>query len=113
MTKLLEKAFQDACKLLEVEQNAHAKWLLEELHSEAKWERAFGESEDVLEKLADGALEEKRKGKTTPRASGVEIADYHSENTIQICVTPKESNVNSRGRSPRCGRGKCHNPARG
>jgi hypothetical protein len=66
MTKLLEKAFREASKLPEVEQNALAKWLLDELHSEAKWERAFAESEDVLEKLADEALEEKRKGKTTP-----------------------------------------------
>lgn len=65
MTKLLDKAFKEASRLPEVEQNALAKWLLDELRSEAKWERAFAESEDILEKLADEALEEKRKGKKT------------------------------------------------
>ncbi len=66
MTKLLEKAFKEASKLPEMKQNALAKWLLEELHSEAKWENAFAESKDALEKLADEALEERRKGETTP-----------------------------------------------
>ncbi len=66
MTKLLEKAFREASRLPEVAQNAFAKWLLDELRSEAKWGRAFADSEDVLEKMADEALEEKRKGKTTP-----------------------------------------------
>jgi hypothetical protein len=65
MTNLLNKAFQEASRLPEVEQNALAKWLLDELHSEAKWEKAFAASEDVLEKLADEALEEKRKGNTS------------------------------------------------
>jgi len=66
MTTLLEKAFTEAARLPEVDQNALAKWVLDELHSEAKWQRTFGESEDVLEKLADEAIEDKRKGKTTP-----------------------------------------------
>jgi len=42
-----------------------AKWVLDELHSERAWAQAFAESEDVLEKLADEAITEKRKGKTT------------------------------------------------
>ena len=66
MTTLLENAFEEASKLPETDQNALAKWLLDELHSERRWAAAFAESEDVLEKLADEALEEKRKGKTTP-----------------------------------------------
>jgi hypothetical protein len=66
MTKLLERAFEEASRLPEMEQNALAKWLLDELHSEREWARAFAESEDVLERLADEALEDKRKGKTTP-----------------------------------------------
>ncbi len=65
MTTLLEKAFSEAARLPEVDQNALAKWVLDELHSETKWQRAFGESEDVLDKLADEAMEDKRKGKTT------------------------------------------------
>ncbi len=63
MTKMLEKAFEEASRLPESEQNALAKWLLDELHSAAKWERAFTDSQDVLEDLAEEALEEKRKGK--------------------------------------------------
>jgi len=66
MTKLLEKAFEEASRLPEMEQNALAKWVLEELHSEGAWEKAFAESEDVLEKLADEAISEKREGKTIP-----------------------------------------------
>ena len=66
MTALLAKAFQEANQLPDVEQNALAKWLLDELHSEKKWSEAFAESEDVLERLADEALAAKRQGKTTP-----------------------------------------------
>jgi len=66
MTKLLEKAFEEAARLPELEQNTLAKWLLDELHSERQWARTFAESEDVLERLADEAIEEKRKGKAKP-----------------------------------------------
>jgi hypothetical protein len=65
MTTLLKKAFDEATKLPDVEQNALARWLLDELESEKKWEQSFAESEDVLEKLADEALEAKKQGKTT------------------------------------------------
>ena len=64
MTKLLEKAFKKAVKLPEIEQNALAKWLLDELETERDWEKKFAESEDVLEKLADDALKDQRKGRT-------------------------------------------------
>lgn len=66
MTKLLEKAFKNASKLPEIEQNVLAKWLLEELKAERKWDQAFAESEDILGRLADEALEAHRRGKTTP-----------------------------------------------
>ena len=66
MTKLLERAFAEAAKLSDVEQNAIAKWLIEELTAERKWEEAFGNSQDVLDRLADEALEEDKKGKTEP-----------------------------------------------
>ena len=64
MTKLLEKAFKKAAKLPEVEQNALAKWMIEELESEVKWEKVFAGSEDVLDKLADEALASHRQRKT-------------------------------------------------
>jgi hypothetical protein len=66
MTKLLEKAFKKASELPEVEQNVLAKWVLEELESEEKWDKTFAGSEDVLEKMADEALDEHKKGKTKP-----------------------------------------------
>jgi len=66
MTKLLEKAFKEASRLRVVDQNAIAKWLLEELASEKKWELMFADSENVLDKLADEALADHKKGKTTP-----------------------------------------------
>lgn len=66
MTRLLEKAFKKASKLPVVDQNALAKWLLEELEAEKKWEIMFAESEDVLNRLADETLEAHKKGKTKP-----------------------------------------------
>ncbi len=63
MTQLLEKAFKEASKLPELEQNALACWLMDEIISERKWEQAFAESEDVLDKLADEALAEHAQGK--------------------------------------------------
>ena len=53
MTKLLERAFKEASKLPEVEQNALAKWAIEELEAEGKWEKAFAGSGDILDSLAD------------------------------------------------------------
>ncbi len=66
MTKLLEKAFEEASRLPELEQNALARWLIDEIIAEKKWEKAFAESEDVLEKLADEALAEHVESKTKP-----------------------------------------------
>jgi len=66
MTKLLEKAFKQASRLPELDQNALAKWLLTELESDRKWAKAFAESEDILGRLADEAIRAKKKGKTTP-----------------------------------------------
>jgi hypothetical protein len=64
MTELLERAFKKASALPEVEQNALAKWVIEELESERKWEKAFSDSEDVLDKLADEALAAHKQGIT-------------------------------------------------
>jgi len=66
VTKLLERAFREASKLPEVEQNALAKWVMEELETEGKWEKAFAGSEDVLDKLADEALAAHQQGRTRP-----------------------------------------------
>ena len=64
MTKLLEKAFKKASKLPVVDQNALAKWLLEELEADRKWDQMFAESENILDRLADEALSAHKRGKT-------------------------------------------------
>jgi hypothetical protein len=64
MTKLLERAFKEAEKLTTKEQDALARALLDELSSERRWEELFTGSQDLLEQLADEALEEHRAGRT-------------------------------------------------
>jgi hypothetical protein len=65
MTTMLERAFAEASKLPDIEQNALARWLLEEIESERKWETLFAESEDELGRLALEALAEDEEGNTT------------------------------------------------
>jgi len=64
MTKLLKKAFEEASKLPELEQNVLAKQLLNDLVAEKKWDKSFANSEDILSRLADEALEEHKQGRT-------------------------------------------------
>lgn len=64
MTQLLEEAFTEASKLPELQQNILAKWILDELLSENKWDSLFASSEDTLAALADEALIEYEQGKT-------------------------------------------------
>ncbi len=68
MTKLLEKAFTEAAKLPQDEQDSLARLLLAELASERRWSEAFAKSQDILAKLADEALAEFDAGKTKPLA---------------------------------------------
>jgi hypothetical protein len=64
MTNLLKKAFDEASKLPEVEQDALGRALLDELASERRWEELFAGPHDVLADLADEALAEHRAGRT-------------------------------------------------
>ncbi len=64
MTRLLEKVFAEAEKLPELEQNVLAKWLLNEIAAEKRWDKAFAESENVLEKLSEEGLREHKQKKT-------------------------------------------------
>ncbi|MBL7127868.1 MAG: hypothetical protein ISS16_02670 [Ignavibacteria bacterium] len=66
MTHLLKKAFERASKLSDEEQNELAKWLISELEAERKWDKSYSKSEDILDKLADEALNEYTAGKTKP-----------------------------------------------
>ena len=64
MTTLLQKAFEEASKLPENEQDALGRILLDELASERHWEELFAGSHDVLADLAEQALAEHRAGRT-------------------------------------------------
>jgi len=62
MTRLLEKAFEKASELSEAQQDDFAAFILDELKSERRWEKAFEDSQDELERLADEALDEHEAG---------------------------------------------------
>jgi len=64
MSKLLERAFAEASKLPEGEQEALAQWILAELEAERRWDARLSESPEDLASLAQEALEEHRRGTT-------------------------------------------------
>jgi len=66
MTKLLEDAMAEVRKLPEQEQDAVARQLLDELRSQAEWNRRFDASADKLRLFAAKAREEFFAGKTEP-----------------------------------------------
>ncbi len=66
MTHLLEKAFAEASRLPERDQDAIAEIVMAELASEERWRELFEESQDALAELAEEALAEHRAGKTKP-----------------------------------------------
>ncbi len=66
MTKLLKELIDKLCKLPPERQDEFAAWLLAEMEDEARWDKSFAESQDALEKLANEALEEHKRGETRP-----------------------------------------------
>ena len=66
MTQSLERAFGELSRLLESQQDALARRLLDELAAEKKWDDLFAESEGLLATLADEALEVHKSGKAKP-----------------------------------------------
>ncbi len=64
MTKLLEKAFTEASKLSQSEQDLLARFLLADLASEHRWSEAFANSRAQLADLAEEALAEVDAGRT-------------------------------------------------
>ncbi len=66
MTKLLKEVLAKLSKLSPERQDELAAWLLAEMEDEARWDKSFVESQDALEKLADEALEEHKRGETRP-----------------------------------------------
>jgi hypothetical protein len=66
MTKLLKEVLAKLSKLSPERQDEFAALLLAEMEDEARWDKSFAESQDALEKLADEALEEHKRGETRP-----------------------------------------------
>lgn len=66
MTALLEQALARLRQFPEDEQDRIASSLLEELESEADWNRQFGASQDLLASMGAEALTNLRAGRTTP-----------------------------------------------
>jgi hypothetical protein len=66
MTQLLEKAYSEASRLPEREQDAIASAVLDMIGDEEQWSRQFAASQNALAKLAEEALAEHRAGKTLP-----------------------------------------------
>lgn len=64
MTRLLEKAFEEARKLSEEDQDALAWQMLEEIADDRRWNEVFARSQDALEKLADEARADIKAGRT-------------------------------------------------
>ncbi|MBI4494628.1 MAG: hypothetical protein HY690_17765 [Chloroflexi bacterium] len=64
MSKLLTKAFAEASKLPESEQEALAAWILEELAADRRWQEALTDSGEFLAQLADEAVSEHREHRT-------------------------------------------------
>jgi hypothetical protein len=66
MTELLQRAFDLASQLPVEEQDAIAAQVIEDIESETRWDASFARSHDILEQMADEALQEHRAGLTLP-----------------------------------------------
>jgi len=66
MTKLLNKAFEEAAKLPADAQDALAAAILEEVAADGLWDAAFARKPAALEHLAEEALREHRAGQSQP-----------------------------------------------
>jgi len=64
MTELLERAIAKLQALSELEHDAIAAMILEELEDELRWDASFARSPDILAKLAASAMAEHRAGQT-------------------------------------------------
>jgi hypothetical protein len=62
MTQLLEQALTEVKKLPEMEQDAIATLILEELADERRWQESFARSQEQLARLAAKARDDIRAG---------------------------------------------------
>ena len=66
MTQLLKRAFEEASKLKETEQDALAGEILAELEAESRWDKSLESSGEMIDQMGRQALEEFRQHKTAP-----------------------------------------------
>ena len=66
MSKLLDEAYAAAKQLPEQNQEAIGAWLLAEIDADRRWEELLARPSDVIERMADRALEDHRLGRTLP-----------------------------------------------
>ena len=66
MTELLDEAFAKVARLPDREQDAFARWLMDELESERRWSRAFETSRGQLAEVAREAVEDDLADRTEP-----------------------------------------------
>ena len=69
MTSLLEKAWERIGSLPPEEQDAIASEILAAVEDEEGWRRRFSEKHDVIQRMADQALEQDARGETVPLES--------------------------------------------
>jgi methylase of polypeptide subunit release factors len=66
MTNLLDEAYAVAKELPEDEQEAIGAVLLAEIDADRRWDELFSRKSDVIEQMADQALEDHRQRRTLP-----------------------------------------------
>ncbi|HEY3776568.1 MAG TPA: hypothetical protein VGL35_00775 [Rhizomicrobium sp.] len=66
MNKLFERAFTEAAKLPDAQQEAVANRILEDIEVERGWEERFAKSQDVVAELSRKAGEHIARGTTLP-----------------------------------------------
>jgi hypothetical protein len=66
MSNLLDQAYAVAKELPEEEQEAIGAVLLAEIDADRHWDELFANPSDVIERMADKALEDYRLGRTLP-----------------------------------------------
>jgi hypothetical protein len=66
MTQALSAAVATAAQLPEEEQDALAAILLEEMESEERWSTLFADSQNLLERMANEAIQDFQAGRVQP-----------------------------------------------
>ena len=64
MSNLLDEAYAGAKDLPEEDQEAIGAWLLAEIDADRKWDELFAQPSEVIERMADKAIEDHRRGRT-------------------------------------------------